>query len=90
MSIIDAYDLEELQDKAKRVPILERDLAEARAEVARLTAYRDGAVANEERLAAENERLKTALWHSREDLMGVAQEIDKMLGSYDPTRTDEQ
>lgn len=38
----------------------------------------------------EIERLKIILWHSREDMMGVAQEIDKVLGTFNPTRPDEQ
>jgi hypothetical protein len=60
MSIIDAYDLEELQDKARRVPILERDLAEARAEAERMRGYRDGLAKIGAELGQENEKLRAA------------------------------
>jgi hypothetical protein len=40
---------------------LTRDLADTKAALVRMTEYRDGALANEERLEAENERLRAAL-----------------------------
>jgi hypothetical protein len=58
---------------------LQRELAETRAEIVRLTSYRDGAVANEERMrAALNQALRQwamyADMHEREDGGAVATE----------------